>query len=140
MAKVLIIDDEPHMRRLVRRILHDAGHEVVEAQDGDEGILRVKGDRPDIVITDIVMPEKEGIATILDLRRQNPSLPILAISGNLQSEAYLTIAEKLGADATWPSRSEQRICWAKSTTCWGARSPGFASSRCAQTGRSGHRL
>ena len=73
MAKVLIIDDEPHMRRLVRRILHDAGHEVVEAQDGDEGILRVKCDRPDIVITDIVMPGKEGIATILELRRQNPS-------------------------------------------------------------------
>lgn len=100
MAKILIIDDDPGTRRMVSRILRRAGHEVVEAQDGIEGTLRFAADHPDLVITDIVMPGKEGIETILDLRRQSPSLPILVISGNDdQSEAYLRFAQKLGANA-----------------------------------------
>jgi DNA-binding response OmpR family regulator len=101
MAKILVIDDDPGMRRTVTRILRRGGHEVIEAQDGLEGMKLFRTHRPDIVITDIVMPEREGIETILDLRRGNSALPILAISGGLgRSNLYLDFAQKLGADAT----------------------------------------
>ena len=112
MAKVLVIDDDPRLRRVVRRMLQRGGHEVVEAQDGVEGTLRFGADHPDIVITDISMPGKEGIETILDLRRQNSSIPILVISGSDdRSQTYLQFAQKLGADAalTKPLLAEDLI-------------------------------
>jgi len=104
-AKILIIDDDPSMRRTVSRILARAGHEVIEAPDGLEGVELFRRNHPDIVVTDIVMPKKEGIETILELRRENPLTLILAISGGatlLGGSApldYLDLAKGLGADA-----------------------------------------
>jgi CheY-like chemotaxis protein len=95
----LIIDDVPGLRRAVHGMLQRGGHEVFEAGDGSEGIRMFEANRPDVVITDLVMPGKEGIETILDLRRRNPALPILAISGDPQSKTYLDLARKLGANA-----------------------------------------
>jgi CheY-like chemotaxis protein len=109
-VKILVIDDDAGMRRTVSRILRGAGHEVVEAQDGAEGITLFRADRPVIVVTDIFMPQKEGIETILDLRHEHPSILVLAISGGstqpanpdgvTDSSRYLTIARGLGADRT----------------------------------------
>jgi DNA-binding response OmpR family regulator len=105
-AKILIIDDDPRMRRTVSRILARAGHEVIEAPDGMEGMELFRRNHPDIVVTDIVMPKKEGIETILDLRREHPSALILAISGGAVMPSglhapldYLDLAKGLGADA-----------------------------------------
>ena len=105
MAKILIIDDDISMRRTVSRILASAGHEVVEAQDGLEGVKLFRANRPDIVVTDIIMPNKEGIETILDLRGENSSTLILAISGGATNPLgsrvpldYLGLAKGLGAD------------------------------------------
>ena len=67
MAKILIIDDDASMRRTVGRILTRAGHEVAEAPDGVEGFKLFRTNRPDIVVTDIFMPNKEGIETIIEL-------------------------------------------------------------------------
>jgi CheY-like chemotaxis protein len=90
------------MRRTLTRMLRRGGHEVIEAKDGQEGMRLFRTDDPDVVVTDIFMPQKEGIETILNLRRENPTLPILAISGVAgRSKFYLDLAHKLGANRTF---------------------------------------
>ncbi len=102
MAKILIIDDEAPMRRLVGEFLRLAGHETVVATNGLEGMKLAKETQFDLVLTDIIMPEKEGIEVIMDLRCQQPGLRIIAMSsgGRLNADDCLKIAQKLGAKAT----------------------------------------
>jgi len=113
MARILIIDDEPNMRSMLRRMLHQAGHQVNEAGNGAEGIDSYERDPPDLVITDILMPKKEGIETIIALHRADPDLPIIAISGGARTggKDFLSSAEKLGACHTLakPFRGEQLL-------------------------------
>lgn len=113
MARILIIDDEDELRSMLRRMLEQAGHEVTEAVNGAEGIELYERDRPDLIITDIIMPEKEGVETIIALRRADPNLPIIAISGGGRLEAtdFLTMARKLGARRTLakPFRRDQLL-------------------------------
>jgi DNA-binding response OmpR family regulator len=101
MAKVLIIDDEASVRRMIARILNDAGHQTVDAADGLGGVRRYHAETPDLVITDLIMPEQEGIQTITDIRASGSQVPIIAISGGGAGSAdlYLSMAEELGADA-----------------------------------------
>ncbi len=80
MARILVIDDEPNLRSTLRRTLHQAGHQVSEAGNGAEGIDSYERDPPDLVITDIFMPEKEGIVTIIALHWADPVMPIIDIS------------------------------------------------------------
>ena len=100
MAKVLVIDDDPGFRRMIRMILARMHHDVVEAKDGNEGVARFTADRPDLVISDIVMPDKEGIETILEIRAMAPDAKIIAMSGGGVSvgTGYLAAALKLGAN------------------------------------------
>ena len=113
MARVLIIDDEPNVRSMLRRMLHQAGHQVSEASNGAEGIKLYEQDQPDLIITDILMPEKEGIETIIALHRANPDLPIIAISGGgrLRGTDLLCSAQLLGARHTLskPFRGDQLL-------------------------------
>ena len=81
MARILIIDDEESNIFTLREILEFAGHDVVDASNGNEGIALQKKSPFDLVITDIIMPEKEGIETIIDLKRDYPDLKVIAISG-----------------------------------------------------------
>ncbi len=81
MALVLVIDDEPGIRALVRTILEEAGHSVLEAEDGKAGLWIFREARPDVAIVDLFMPEKEGIETIGAMRAANPEVKIVAISG-----------------------------------------------------------
>lgn len=99
MAKILVIDDEPQVRRAICQMLARGGHTAVEATDGLEGLKLARAEQPDLVITDIMMPNKEGIETIRDLRRDAPDLPILVMSGNSGSSLYLQMATLLGAHA-----------------------------------------
>lgn len=101
MAEILIIDDDAQMRRLIMRILKSAGHHVREAANGLTGLKRFHEAQPALVVTDIFMPEKEGIETIRLLRQQAPLLPILAISGSGLKD-YLNFAMQLGATAALP--------------------------------------
>lgn len=96
MADILIIDDDRQMRRLVTRILTGAGHTVREAADGREGVAMFEQQPAAMVITDIVMPGMEGIETIVNLRRDNPNVPIIAMSGG-SDPLYLRAAARLGA-------------------------------------------
>ena len=99
MARILIIEDEELVRFTLRQILEMAGHAVLEATNGAEGIALQKGSPADLVITDIVMPEKEGVETIIELRRDYPELNIIAISGGgrIGTTEYLDVARKFGA-------------------------------------------
>lgn len=100
MAEILVVDDEHLLRSTLRHTLEAAGHVVREAANGIEAIDAIKRHRPALVVMDILMPEKEGIETILDIRRQYGDIKIIAMSGGgrVGDTAVLTVAEKLGAD------------------------------------------
>jgi DNA-binding response OmpR family regulator len=98
MQQILIIDDDSGVRTPLVEYLRANDYEVFEAENGKEG-LEIFDSRPiDLVVTDIVMPEKEGLETIRDLKKRRPNLKIIAVSGSsARSSEYLHYAEKLGA-------------------------------------------
>ncbi|HSJ31717.1 MAG TPA: response regulator [Longimicrobiales bacterium] len=102
MASVLIIDDDLGIRRMLRGALERAGHRIEEASNGAEGMQRYRTAPADLVITDVFMPDQDGIETIQQLREEFPESRILAISGGSVggSSAALTDAMMFGADAT----------------------------------------
>lgn len=102
MASILVIDDDPLVRTTLRKVLERAGHQVVEAADGIQGLDQYRAHRADVVVTDIIMPDKEGIATIMDLRRVDPAVKIIAISGGGRTGTFdfLRIAKEFGAAKT----------------------------------------
>ena len=99
MARILIIDDHAPTRDILRQALERAGHEVVEASDGRGGIARQQTMPAEVIITDILMPDREGFEAIRELRRDFPTTGIIAMSGGGQigCETLLTMAERLGA-------------------------------------------
>ncbi len=113
MVRILIIDDEDELRSMLRQMLEQASYEVTEAVNGAEGIQLYEQDTHDLIITDIIMPEKEGVETIIALRRADPDLPIIAISGGgrLDATDFLTMTKKLGARRTLskPFRRDQLL-------------------------------
>jgi DNA-binding response OmpR family regulator len=104
MARILIIDDEEAVLELLKRLFELEGYEVVLAKDGKIGERLFRQQPADLVITDIFMPEQEGIETIMDLRRDFPYVKIIAISGGGSAMTYgsfLKIAELQGAQRTF---------------------------------------
>ena len=102
MENILIIDDDTPIRSMVRLILERAGYTVREAQDGIEGIRVFRETPADLVITDLIMPNKDGIGMIIELKKDFPALKIIAMSGGglNRPEGYLRGAQKLGAACT----------------------------------------
>ena len=100
MARILVVDDVEFVRFVIRKNLESAGHEVAEAKNGVEAIAAQDADPFDLIITDIVMPKKEGVETIIELKRAYPTLKIIAISsgGRNKNPEYLKLAEQSGAD------------------------------------------
>jgi len=103
MGNLLVIDDEAQARRMLRIFLERLGHEVLDAEDGDAGLAIVRDNQVDLIITDIVMPNKEGLETITEIRRLQENVKIIAISGGgrFGNTDYLEIAERFGADKTF---------------------------------------
>lgn len=97
---ICVIDDDESVRQTVGRILRGAGYAVVEAKDGEVGLRVVERELPAMIVTDIVMPNREGIETIREAKQRFPSIPIIAISGGgrLGPDGFLELAVKLGAD------------------------------------------
>lgn len=101
MAKILVFDDEPSILLMLKKLLEKAGHEVEVALNGKDGMVLFGKNKPDLLITDIIMPEKEGLETIYELRRSYPELKIIAISGGgrIGPDGYLPGAKLMGANA-----------------------------------------
>jgi DNA-binding response OmpR family regulator len=98
---VLVVEDDPVVQQTVAMLLEDNGFQVVSAVNGIEGLRKFQQGNFDIVLTDIIMPEKEGIALIADLRRADPDVKIIAMSGGsrLGNLDFIAIAKALGANA-----------------------------------------
>jgi len=97
MASVLIMEDDDLLRTHLSEGLTAAGHRVIEAENGKSGLGLFRSSQPDIVLTDIVMEDGEGIESIMEIRRWAPHVPVIAMSGNSQ---YLSNSSKLGATHT----------------------------------------
>ena len=102
MGRVLVIDDEPQIRSMLRMMLERAGHEVEEAPDGIEGIRIYRKNPADLIISDLIMPNKDGIGMIIELKKEFPDVKIIDMSGGglNKPEGYLEGAKKLGAQRT----------------------------------------
>ena len=103
MAHILVIDDDEQIRRLLSIILKKEGHEVSLAENGKVGLAVFEKVHPELVITDVLMPEVEGLETIRQLRQLNPELPIIAITGGgrVGADVCLLTAKKFGAFKTF---------------------------------------
>lgn len=98
--KILVIDDEDVMRGFVGAALEEAGYEVHEAADGERGLSMLRKMQCNLVITDLLMPNKEGIETCRELRASNPDIGIIAISGAAEAATYFAILKHMGVRAT----------------------------------------
>ena len=98
MRRVLLVDDDRSVRGILRLFLEEAGYEVIEASDGRDALRHAE--IADVLVTDMVMPENEGIELIRTCRKLHPSLPIVAISGASFGRSYLDVAAHLGAVRT----------------------------------------
>jgi YesN/AraC family two-component response regulator len=96
--KILIIDDDVIVRNTIARILSRADYDLVVAPNGRQGLALFEKEYPELVITDLIMPEKEGVEMIREIREIRPNAKIIAISGGgrLGNTDYLLIAAKLG--------------------------------------------
>ena len=103
MAKIFVFDDEISILLMVKKMLEKNGHEVETALNGKEGIELFEKGKPDLLITDIIMPEKEGLETIFTIKKKYPDLKIIAISGGgrIGPDEYLPVAKLLGASAVF---------------------------------------
>ncbi len=109
MAHILIIDDDTKILEMLRQTLEREGHEVVGALDGKEGLRLYRENPTDLIITDLIMPEKEGIETIMELYNDFPDVKIIAISGGgrLDPGQYLSMAKSFGAQYTFAKPVER---------------------------------
>ncbi len=113
MPRILVVDDDRQIREMLLQMLEIEGYEVMVAPNGKEA-LKLQAQNPaDLVITDLIMPEKEGIETIREFQERYPKTDIIAISGGgvVGPESYLKIAKSLGAKKTYvkPIRREELL-------------------------------
>jgi len=99
MQRILLIDDDHHILLMIKKMLERAGYEVDLASNGNEGLELFQKEPADLVITDIIMPEKEGLETIREMKRLQPDLKIIAMSGGgkISADNYLETAKIFGA-------------------------------------------
>ena len=110
MARILVVDDDSMVREALRALLTVKGHDVVLASDGRHAMAACAAMPVDLAIVDILMPDKDGIETIREVRRGYPRTRIIAISGGSQvrDTDFLGMAEKLGADRIFQKPVEPR--------------------------------
>lgn len=110
MSKILIIDDEPYILLMLKKMLEKAGYEDDLAANGREGMALFNRDSADLVITDIIMPDKEGLELILEMKKQSPGLKIIAMSGGgrISPESYLECAKHFGAEKVFQKPFKQK--------------------------------
>ena len=133
MPKILVIDDDALVRASIVLLLMDAGYQVSSAENGALGMAVFRSEQPDLIITDIIMPEQEGIQTITEIRKDKSDAKIIAISGGARvgHADFLKIALVLGAMATIskPFDQDELLTLVKDCLAGRARggSPGHAA-------------
>ena len=102
MPNILLVDDDEQLRTMLKIVLTRAGHAVKEARNGNEALQIHASNPAELMITDLIMPDREGLDTIREVRRLNPRIKIIAMSGGGRNTAgdYLLLAKRLGADYT----------------------------------------
>ena len=110
MRRILIIDDEPYILLMLKKMLERAGYEIDLASNGREGMAVFEQDSADLVITDIIMPDKEGLELILEMKKKRPELKIIAMSGGgrISPESYLECARHFGAEKVFQKPFRQK--------------------------------
>ena len=110
MIRILVIDDDIKIREMLKQYLERAEYEVLIAPDGKAALKLHSANPVDLIITDIVMPEKDGLETIMELRRRFPAVKVIAISGGgkIGANDYLNIAKVLGVTKTFSKPFELR--------------------------------
>ena len=108
--RILIIDDEVPIREMLRQMLEREGYEVIDAPDGKVAMNLHREEPADLIITDLIMPEKEGMETIMEFRREFPEVKIIAMSGGgrIGPEVYLQMAKRIGAMRTFTKPIERK--------------------------------
>jgi CheY-like chemotaxis protein len=103
MAGILVVEDDNELREMIRISLARRKFTVLEAVDGKEAIQRFKPSITDLVVTDLIMPEEDGLKVIMKLKEMKPSLKVIAISGGGKAgpASYLNLAKALGADMVY---------------------------------------
>ena len=103
MTRILVIDDVDQVRHMLRELLERAGYEVLEATNGEEALLVYRNEPTDLIISDMMMPEKDGLDTIVEIRKEFPSARIIAMTGGgyIGPDGYLDAAKKYGALRTF---------------------------------------
>jgi DNA-binding NtrC family response regulator len=103
MALILLVEDDDLVRDMLTQILQRASHEVESTTNGEEATAYLRKHKPDIMITDIIMPKKSGITLISEVKNQHPDMEIIAISGGgrLDPTGYLDLSETLGASVSF---------------------------------------
>jgi len=103
MPGILIVEDDKELREMLKMSLIRRGFTVLEAENGKEAITHFKPLLTDVVVTDLIMPEEDGLKVVIKLRELKPSIKIIAISGGgkVGPGSYLNLAKALGADAIY---------------------------------------
>ena len=103
MSVILIIEDDKEVREMLKAVLIKKDFNVIEAENGKEALIHFKPGVTDLVITDLLMPEEDGIKVIMKIREMKPGIKVIAISGGGKAGpgSYLTMAKALGADAIY---------------------------------------
>jgi CheY-like chemotaxis protein len=109
-GKVLIVDDDQHFRVLARAILEPCGFEVIESEDTEHCLAQLRYEAVDVVILDMVMPGRDGIEALRELKKLFPEIRVLAVSGAEQSGLYLSVSAHLGADASLEKARVSALC------------------------------
>jgi CheY-like chemotaxis protein len=109
-VKVLVVDDDEHFRILARAILEPAGFEVIESEDVEHCLSQLRRQSVDAVILDMVMPGRDGIEAVRELKQLFPEIRIVAVSGAEQSDVYLSVSAHLGADASLDKARVSALC------------------------------
>ena len=98
--RILVVDDEPSITDLISLILTEEGYEVSIAKNGKDGLAQFQSVAPDLVITDIVMPDMEGIELLRTINKQKKNIPMVVMSGNIVGRKFLDTARLFGAKAS----------------------------------------
>ena len=111
MKKILVIDDEAFICKMLKKLLEKNHYTVMDASDGKKGIQIFQERHPDLIITDLIMPGKEGLETIREIKKLNPDIKIIAMSGGgvVDPELYLQLAEKMGANKSFSKPIDNEV-------------------------------